>query len=174
MLDIIKLGDEILREKCVEVTKFDDSLRMLVEAMIETLDEAEGVGLAGPQVGVTQRLFVVHLPDEEPRVFINPEIIETSLETNPYEEGCLSIPGLFHDVVRPSRVTVQARDVKGKPFTIKASGLLARVIQHENDHLDGIMYIDHLSDTEREKIERAYERRNKTAQLLKRNPKKRK
>ena len=169
MLDIIQLGDEILREKCTEVTKFDDSLRMLVEAMIETMDEADGVGLAGPQVGVTERLFVVHVPKEAPMAFINPIITGTTLETGVYEEGCLSIPGMFHDVVRPLGVTVQAQDVTGKIFRIKATGLLARIIQHENDHLDGTMFIDHLTESEKNKIIRGFERRN----LLKRKSKRR-
>lgn len=171
MLDIIQLGEEVLREKCKEVTKFDDSLRILTEAMIEAMDEADGVGLAGPQVGVPERLFVAHVPQMEPMVFINPSIIETSLETCPYEEGCLSIPGFFHEVVRPERVTVQAQDVKGKAFTIQATGLLARIIQHENDHLDGMLFIDHLSEREREKIVRAFERRSKTAKVFKRKHK---
>ena len=164
MLDIYTLGDDVLREKCSDITKFDSALKVLADAMIETLDEAEGVGLAGPQVGVSQRIFVVHIGDEKPMVFINPEIIETSIEVCPYEEGCLSIPGVYHDVIRPERVTVQALDLDGKPFTVKADGLLARVIQHENDHLSGMLYIDHLSEPDRKAVVRSYERKSKARQ----------
>ena len=160
MLDICTLGDEVLREECKSIKKFDSALNMLIDAMIDTLVEANGVGLAAPQVGVSSKLFVVKLPDKEPMVFINPEIIETSVETGPYEEGCLSIPGLYHDVIRPLRVTVQAQDAKGKPFTVNADGLLARVIQHENDHLYGKLYIDRLDDKERDRMIHLYGKKN--------------
>ena len=159
MLDICKIGDEILKEKCEKVTKFDSALEMLVEAMYDTLGEADGVGLAGPQVGVPQRLFVVWLSDGTKKTFINPEILETSVETCPYEEGCLSIPGVYHNVIRPAKVKVFAQDVKGHSFTLEASGLMARVIQHENDHLDGKLFIDRLSEADREKVLRLYNKR---------------
>ena len=161
MLDIYTLGDDVLREECKDITEFDSALRMLAEAMIDTLHEADGVGLAGPQVGVSKKIFVIHIRDNEPMVFINPSIIETSIEECPYEEGCLSLPGVYHDVIRPESVTVQAQGLDGKPFTIKASGLLARVIQHENDHLHGVLYIDHLSDSDKASVVRSYERKNK-------------
>ena len=159
MLDICKIGDEILKEKCEKVTKFDSALEMLVEAMYDTLEEADGVGLAGPQVGVPQRLFVVWLADGTKKTFINPEILETSVETCPYEEGCLSLPGVYHNVIRPAKVKVFAQDVKGHSFTLEASGLMARVIQHENDHLDGKLFIDRLSEADREKVLRLYNKR---------------
>ncbi len=161
MLDICVLGDEVLREECSDITEFDDALRMLADAMVETLDEADGVGLAGPQIGVPKKIFAIHLRGEEPIIFINPSIVATSIEEGPYEEGCLSIPGVFHDVIRPLRVTIQAQDVSGKAFTIEADGLLARAIQHENDHLHGKLYIDHLDEKEREKVVRAYEKKNR-------------
>ncbi len=161
MLDICVLGDELLREECSDITEFDDALRMLADAMVETLDEADGVGLAGPQIGVPKKIFAIHLRGEEPIIFINPSIVATSIEEGPYEEGCLSIPGVFHDVIRPLRVTIQAQDVSGKAFTIEADGLLARAIQHENDHLHGKLYIDHLDEKEREKVVRAYEKKNR-------------
>ena len=161
MLDICTLGEEVLREECSDITEFDDALKMLSDAMIETLDEADGVGLAGPQIGVPKKIFVVHVRGEAPMVFINPSITGTSIETGVYEEGCLSIPGVYHDVVRPLKVTIQAQDIKGKPFTIEADGLLARVIQHENDHLHGKLYIDHLDEREKEKVVRAYEKKNR-------------
>lgn len=155
------MGEDILRDECSDVKEFGDEIKMLSDAMIDTLDEADGVGLAGPQVGVPEKIFVVHIRGEKPMVFINPVITETSIETGVYEEGCLSIPGVYHDVVRPLAVTIQAQDVKGKVFTLKADGLLARVIQHENDHLHGKLYIDHLDEKEREKVVKAYEKKNR-------------
>ena len=162
MLDIYKLGEDILREKTEKITEFDDALRILVDAMFETLDEADGVGLAGPQVGVSKSLFVVSIPDENIKaVFINPQIVETSVETGPYEEGCLSIPGQYFKVMRPLEVTVQAQDIKGKPFTVNAKKLFARVIQHEMDHLEGKLFIDRLSDKDRELVVSRYESKKK-------------
>ena len=160
MLDICKIGDEILKEKCEKVTKFDSALEILVDAMFDTLAEADGVGLAGPQVGVPQRLFVVWLSDGTKKAFINPEILETSVETCPYEEGCLSLPGVYHNVIRPAKVKVFAQDVKGHSFNLDATGLLARVIQHENDHLDGKLFIDRLSEEDREKVLKLYYKRS--------------
>ena len=159
MLDIYRIGDEILRTKCEKVTRFDHSLEILIDAMFDTLDEADGVGLAGPQVGVDKRLFIVSLNDGTRKAFINPEIVETSVDTCPYEEGCLSIPGVYHNVIRPSKVKVFAQDEKGHAFTLDASGLLARVIQHENDHLDGKLFIDRLSEDERDKVLKLYSKR---------------
>lgn len=160
MLDIFTLGDEVLREPTKPVTVFDSALSLLVDAMFDTMMEADGVGLAGPQVGVSSRIFVVDTRQEGGRIaFINPEIIETSPDNVPYEEGCLSVPGVYHEVMRPSQVTVQAQDVDGKHFTLKASGLLARVIQHENDHLYGKLFIDRLDEREKEKVVGQYERR---------------
>jgi peptide deformylase len=161
MLDIYTLGEEVLGEKCQPITKFDSGLRVLVDAMFETMSEADGVGLAAPQVGVPSRLFVINIQGVEKRAYVNPQIIETSIETDISEEGCLSIPGVWHDVQRPARVTVQAQDIEGKVFTVKAEGLLARAIQHENDHLNGVLFIDRLSDEEKEKMVKAYEKRTK-------------
>lgn len=164
MLDIMKLGEDVLREKCEKVTVFDDALKILVDAMYETLAEADGIGLAGPQVGVPQRLFVVDVPSEGiKKTFINPEIVETSVETGPYDEGCLSLPGVFHEVERPLKVTVYAQDEKGKNFKVEASGLFARVIQHEYDHLDGKLFIDHLEGDEKDKVLRQYEKQKRKA-----------
>ena len=163
MLDIFTLGDYVITEKCQPVTKFDNALKILVDAMFETMAEADGVGLAAPQVGVNSRLFVIHIQGQEKRAYINPQIIETSIETDTAEEGCLSIPGVWHDVQRPARVTIQAQDTEGKVFTVKAEGLLARAIQHENDHLNGVLFIDRLDDEEREKMVKAYEKRTKPA-----------
>ncbi len=163
MLDILTLGEETLRERSVPVEKFDDALRMLIDAMFDTLDEADGVGLAGPQIGVNQRLFIVSIPEKKiEQEFINPEIVETSVETGPYEEGCLSIPGVYKNVERPLRVKVFAKDVNGKNFSVEADGLYARVIQHEYDHLNGKLFIDHLDeDAKKLAIDQYYKRKNK-------------
>ena len=157
MLDIITLGDEFLREKTERITNFGPEIPVLADAMIDAMRGERGLGLAGPQVGVLKRIFVLELPEEDaPRIFINPEIIETSQELSSYEEGCLSIPGMYSDVIRPERVTLQAQDVKGKPFTIKADGMLARVIQHENDHLHGVLFIDKLDEEEFHMFEKVF------------------
>jgi len=159
MLTILTLGNDVLRKKCTSVVEFDKKLEDLVVAMIDTMHYGDGIGLAGPQVGVEKRLFVCHLPDNEPRVFVNPEIIGTSQEIIPYEEGCLSIPGVYSEVMRPRAVTVQAWTLKGKPFKIDAEGILARVIQHEIDHLKGVLFIDHLTEKKRMRIVSQYEKR---------------
>lgn len=162
MLDIYTLGEEVLREKAERISTFDNALAIFVDAMFETMEESDGIGLAAPQVGVPSRLFVVDTRKPGERmVFINPEIIETSQEQGAYEEGCLSIPGMYYDIVRPIRISVQAQDIKGKPFVLHAEGMLARVIQHENDHLNGVLFIDRMEEAEREKLVASYNRRNK-------------
>jgi len=120
--------------------------------MFEALEQHNGVGLAGPQVGLLRRIFITNVEGDGPRVFINPSIIETSQETTKYEEGCLSIPGNWGDVVRSKVVKVQAWNEKGRSFTLEAGGLLARVILHEYDHLEGVLFIDRLPEAKREKI----------------------
>ena len=144
MLRITKLGEEILRQVAVPVKEeeINDEFRSLIAEMFETMDAANGVGLASPQVNINKRFFVLTADDEVRRVFINPQIIATSSDLSDYEEGCLSIPKIYEVIKRPSKVTVQALDENGKKFTLDAEGLLARIIQHENDHLDGIVFID--------------------------------
>lgn len=144
-MKIYKLGEEVLRKKCVPVEpeEINDEMRSLFLEMFDTMDEAEGVGLAAPQVGISKRFFVVTADDGIRRVFINPQIVYTSSTLSDYEEGCLSLPGFNEVIRRPEKVTCSAINEFGKPFTLEADGLLARIIQHENDHLDGIMYIDH-------------------------------
>lgn len=161
MLDIYTLGEEVLTEKAKPVKTFDSALALLVDAMFETMTEADGVGLAAPQVGVSERLFVVDLRDGNRWVFINPEIIATSEECVTAEEGCLSIPGVFSEVTRAARVTVQALNVKGRPFTVEAEGLFARAIQHELDHLNGVLFIDRLDKDEHDRAVQAFNRRNR-------------
>jgi peptide deformylase len=157
-LKIVKLGGEILRQKTVPVTKFGPKLEETVVQMIKLMDEADGVGLAAPQVGIGERFFTVHIKNEPPLAFINPSIIETSPETAKYEEGCLSLPGVYADVVRASKIKVRAFDIKGRSFTLECGGILARVIQHENDHLDGVLFYDHLPEFKRDKLLEKYKK----------------
>jgi peptide deformylase len=144
MLKICKLGEEVLRKKSVPIKdeEINDELRTLAEEMFETMESANGVGLACPQIGKNIRMFVAEADDDVKRVFINPQIIATSDDSVPYEEGCLSVPQVYENIMRPSKVTVQAQDQNGKKFTLEAEGLLARIIQHENDHLEGVIFID--------------------------------
>lgn len=142
ILDIVKLGEDILREKAQPVAEVNDEIRQLAQDMFDTMIDADGVGLACPQIGRNLRMFVLIADDDVRRVFINPQIIKTSEELGDYDEGCLSIPQVYETIKRPVRVTVQALNENGKPFTLDADGLLARIIQHEYDHLDGIVFID--------------------------------
>lgn len=163
ILEITKLGEEILRKKAEPVAEVTDEIRKLADDMLETMIEANGVGLAGSQVGKNLRIFVAMADDDVKRVFINPQIIKTSEEVEEYEEGCLSIPQVYESITRPSRVTVQALNEKGRPFTLDADGLLARIIQHEYDHLDGILYIDRGDKDFAEKTEAQFKKRAERA-----------
>ncbi len=161
MLEIYTIGEEILRKKARRVENFDSALELLVNAMFEKMDEADGVGLAGPQVGVDLRIFVIDDHRGVRKAFINPEIIETSMEECSMEEGCLSIPGVYAYLDRSEKVVVQAQDVNGKTFRLEADDLLARALQHENDHLNGVLFADRLDESSRNKLLRTYEKRNK-------------
>jgi peptide deformylase len=121
------------------------------------MHQSRGIGLAGVQVGELKRLFVTHVSGDKPRVFINPSIIGTSVEQADYEEGCLSIPGVWADVTRPEAVQIQAWNERGRPFTSTFDGLLARVVQHELDHLNGVIFLDYLSDTVRDRVMADYD-----------------
>ena len=142
ILDITKLGEDILRQVAQPVPEVNDEIRQLAEDMFETMIAADGVGLACPQIGKSLRMFVLIADDEVRRVFINPQIIKTSEERCDYDEGCLRIPQIYETISRPKSITVQATNEQGKPFTLEAEGFLARIIQHEYDHLEGILYID--------------------------------
>lgn len=152
--DIVLLGDPVLRTPADPVASFDDELRALVDEMFETMYHAEGVGLAAPQIGLSQRIFVIDVRDEDAPLggrfaLINPEIVEASRETDRQSEGCLSIPGLDEVVERPERVVVRGLDPEGTPVEVQADGILARALQHEKDHLDGILFIDRVSPLKR-------------------------
>jgi peptide deformylase len=144
ILDIRVLGDPILREETTPVGELTDELRALAADLFETMYLAKGIGLAAPQVGRSERLAFVDV-DDNPLVIINPEIIESAAKTAKAEEGCLSIPDIYGDVVRPATVRVRALDIEGQPFEIEASELLARCLQHEIDHLHGKLFLDYLS-----------------------------
>lgn len=160
MLDIVTFGNEILVKKADPVKDIDDTIRKLSADMLETL-AGKGVGLAAPQVGMPLRVFVTDVEGDKHRVFINPEIILTSQEQVSIEEGCLSLPRLYLDVLRPEMIKVQAWNEKGRPFTLEVGGFLARVIQHEYDHLDGILFIDRLKALKRERAVKQYEKLSK-------------
>ncbi|MFW5712966.1 MAG: peptide deformylase [Spirochaetota bacterium] len=159
MLDIVTLGDDVLRERVDEIQDINGEIAELAQHMLSTMYTGDGVGLAAPQLGLLKSLFVCHVNGDQPRVFINPQIIGTSQEMLPYEEGCLSIPGVYGDVIRPATITVQAINERGKPFKVDAEGMLARVIQHEMDHLKGVLFIDHLDEKQRERLLKAYQKK---------------
>jgi peptide deformylase len=144
ILDIRVLGDPILREETVPVQQVTDELRSLAADMFETMYLAKGIGLAAPQVGRTERIAVVNV-DDKPLVIINPEIVDADSKTTKAEEGCLSIPDIYGDVVRPATVRVRALDLDGNAFEVDASELFARCLQHEIDHLHGKLFIDYMS-----------------------------
>jgi peptide deformylase len=158
MLNIVTLGDERLQKHSIVVPDFDGEIQTLTEQMFETMYAKKGIGLAAVQVGKLIRLFITHIPNDGPRVFINPEVMETSVEQGTYEEGCLSVPEINADVIRPAHVRVQAWNLKGRPFSFEADQLLARVIQHELDHLNGLLFIDRLNPKKRERLVRRYEK----------------
>lgn len=137
-------GDEVLRKKCKKVDKVDRRLLILIDDMIETMYDADGVGLAAPQVGILKRLFIIDVYDGAgPIVFINPEILEVS-GSQIGDEGCLSVPGETADIERPNYVKIKATNEKGEEFILEGEELLARAICHEVEHLDGILFIDHI------------------------------
>ncbi len=155
-LEILEFPDPRLRTVAKPVEKVDDELRKLIDDMIETMYDASGIGLAATQVNVHKRLLVMDLSEErnEPKVYINPQITPLTDELAPYEEGCLSVPGFYEKVERPSRVRINALDRNGEPFEIETDGLLATCIQHEIDHLDGKLFVDYVSRLKRDRIKK--------------------
>jgi peptide deformylase len=154
--EIIKLPDKRLRLVSERVKHVDAGIRKLVDDMFETMYKAPGIGLAAIQIGIAKRVITMDLSkkedNHEPHVFINPEIIWTSDETAKYEEGCLSIPDYYEEVERPSQVKVKYLDRDGKTRELDAKGLLATCLQHEIDHINGILFIDHLSKLKRDRV----------------------
>ena len=154
--DILILPDKRLRLVSKPVAKIDAATKKLVEEMFETMYDAPGIGLAAIQIGVPRRMLVIDVAregeDKQPQVFINPEILKSSEERSVYEEGCLSIPDYYAEVERPAVITLKYLDRDGKEQTIDADGLLATCLQHEIDHLNGVLFIDHISRLKREMV----------------------
>ncbi len=155
VLDILTVPNPVLKQVSTPVEQVDDSLRRLMDDMLETMYAAPGIGLAAIQVGVPKQVIVMDLARQgeppEPRYFVNPEILWASEETAPYEEGCLSVPEIYDEVDRPARVKLRYLDYHGKDVTEDAEGLFAVCIQHEMDHLKGVLFIDHLSRLKRDR-----------------------
>jgi peptide deformylase len=153
VLPIRTLGDPVLREPAKPVGIYDDALRAIVDDMFETMYAAPGVGLAANQVGIGRAFFVYDDREDNTGFVANPELSGLEGEGT-FEEGCLSIPGPYHDTVRAERVRLRGRDLNGDPLDIRADGLLARIFQHETDHLGGMLYIDRLDDEGRRDVMR--------------------
>jgi len=161
ILPIVEVPDPRLRQISKPVERVDGELRALIADMFETMYEAPGIGLAAIQVGVPKRVLVIDLqepkeeggePVKDPRVFINPEILTTSEQDVPYTEGCLSVPDQYAEVERPDRIRARWLDAQGKAHEEEITGLLATCLQHEMDHLNGVLFIDHLSRLKREMV----------------------
>jgi peptide deformylase len=175
LLNVLTDDNPRLRLKSQKVAKFDKNLRKLAQDMLETMEEANGIGLAAPQVGVLQRLLVIDIPADlefegSPQfhlVIVNPEIIKA----NGYEvgeEGCLSVPGWYGEVKRYDTITVRGQDISGKPMRLKLEGLPARCLQHEIDHLDGILFTDKITDPKTlHKVEQTEENAQTQQELVK-------
>ena len=155
-LEILEFPDPRLRTVAKPVETVDDALRKLIDDMIETMYEASGIGLAASQVNVHKRVLVIDVSEtrDQPPVFINPEITPLTEDLAPYEEGCLSVPGFYEKVERPSRVRIRALDRNGEPFEIETDGLLATCIQHEIDHLNGKLFVGYVSRLKRARIKK--------------------
>jgi peptide deformylase len=158
-LDILLYPDTRLRQVCKPVSVMSDRLDKIIGEMLYTMYQAPGIGLAASQIGVMKRLFVADVSEnnDEPVVLINPEIIKSSGEMT-YEEGCLSLPGVYADIVRPANILVKAMNRDGKMIEMEANDLLAICIQHEIDHLNGKMFVDHLSSLKRNRILKKYKK----------------
>jgi peptide deformylase len=158
--EIIKLPDKRLRLNSEPVKRIDASVRKLVDDMFDTMYKAPGIGLAAIQIGVAKRIVVLDLSkkedDHQPQVLINPEIVWKSTDKSKYEEGCLSIPEIYEEVERPAQVKVKYLDIDGKEREIEAKGLLATCLQHEIDHINGVLFIDHISKLKRDRINKKF------------------
>jgi peptide deformylase len=173
-LEILTFPDSRLRQQAKPVEQVDDDLRQLVEDMFETMYAAPGIGLAAVQVNVPKRVVVIDLSEDknEPLCLINPEILESN-GVEETEEGCLSVPGYFEPVTRAERVRVRALDRDGEPFELDTDGLLAVCIQHEIDHLDGRLFVDHISSLKRQRIRKKLEKERRQPQAGSAEPRRR-
>jgi peptide deformylase len=149
-LEIHYLGDRVLRQPAKRVAKVDQSIRQLAQEMLQTMYSADGIGLAAPQVGINKQIIVIDCepdnPENKPLVLINPVIKRFGRSLCNAQEGCLSIPGVYLDVMRPEEIEVTYKDENGRPQSLKATGLLSRAIQHEMDHLNGVMFVDRVEN----------------------------
>jgi peptide deformylase len=169
--DILIIPDKRLRLKSEPVGAVDKAVRALINDMFETMYDAPGIGLAAIQIGVPKRVITMDLAKKDepkaPQVFINPEVTWTSDETATYEEGCLSIPEYYEEVERPNAVRVKFLDREGKPQEIEASGLVATCLQHEIDHINGVLFIDHISKLKRDMIVKKFKKAQKRGEPVK-------
>ncbi len=163
LLPILEFPDPRLRTVAKPVTEVDDEIRKLIDDMFETMYDAPGVGLAASQINVHIRVVVIDVSEDksQPLVFINPEIEALDKSTAPYDEGCLSVPGFYETVMRPTHIRVKALDRDGNSFEMEPSGLLAVCIQHELDHLNGKLFVDHISPFKRSRIRSKLEKKHK-------------
>jgi peptide deformylase len=149
-LEIHYLGDRVLRQPAKRIAKVDESIRKLAKDMLQTMYSSDGIGLAAPQVGINKQLIVIDCepdqPTNPPLILINPQIVGYGDQLCNAEEGCLSIPGVYMEVTRPETIEISYKDENGRPRKLKASGLLARAIQHEMDHLNGVMFVDRVEN----------------------------
>jgi peptide deformylase len=159
LLNLHLLGSPVLRQHSEPVQSVDEEVRRLIADMFETMDAAKGIGLAANQIGIARRVAVVDVDDDR-FAMVNPRLIETEGRASA-EEGCLSIPEIYAEVTRPDRVVLEAVDAEGRPYRKEATGLKARVIQHEIDHLDGILFLDHLSLVKRQMLLAKWRREHK-------------
>ncbi|MBB4230478.1 peptide deformylase [Rhizobium mongolense] len=167
---LIILPDPVLRQVSKPIERVDADLKRLADDMLETMYDAPGIGLAAIQVGVPRRILVIDVSREgeekQPQVFINPKIVRSSDERSVYEEGCLSIPDYYAEVERPATVSVEYLDRDGKEQTVEADGLLATCLQHEIDHLNGVLFIDYISRLKREMVIKKFTKAAKSAKAL--------
>ncbi|SEN05339.1 peptide deformylase [Halomonas caseinilytica] len=165
-LPILEFPDERLRTEAAEVETVDDEVRQLVDDMLETMYDARGIGLAATQVDVHRRVIVMDVSDDQstPLVLINPEFTPIGDEREPMQEGCLSIPEYYAEVPRALKVHLKALDRQGEPYELEAEGLLAHCIQHECDHLRGVLFVDYLSPLKRDRVMKKMQKRHKLAQ----------
>lgn len=163
ILNILEYPDPKLRTKAQPVTQVDDRVRQIIDDMFETMYDAPGIGLAATQVDIHERIIVIDISEDknEPLVFINPEVTVLEGEPETMQEGCLSVPGFYEDVTRIEHCLVKALDRHGEPFELECRGLLAVCIQHEIDHLEGILYVDYISPLKRNRIKGKLEKKHK-------------